>query len=668
MRAATATPPDSNESGHSGIIPVLTDDAICEVDFPVRRQLTTVNARTYNSGDRSSLLSDEPSSGSSNPGVMIQTLRIVFSLPPPRWGILLISSVLLLVSACNGFNPVPTDDTPTVDDDPTTEIEEEPEEGGSLVVAIPEEPDSLNFSLTTSPSAQWILSTVDARMIRINAENDYEPTLLREVPTLENGGISDDGLTYTIRFLPDITWSDGEPVDARDFKFTWETLTTPGYPAAALRGWSHIEDVTVSSDNLSAVIRLRNPSAEFIHRVLAGGSGEGAGFLLPRHRLEETSPDEIAAHEYGAEEHIGAGPFQVVEWEPGVQLTVERNPGYWGDPPLLDRIVFRFTESPRDAIAQVTTGDVDMSVNLPESSLLDAIESDETEAVITPRAGAVKTYAFNFHNPTNLNLEHPIFRDREVRQAIAMGFNRERVIETLMLNQTDIPGTLLSNTLWEHGELEPLPYDPERAAELLEEAGWELDNDGTRYRAGVALSFTLTTTAGDDPDAVLRQRVQDMFIEDMAELGIQVEPMNYEPSQLYGTDETRGVLGDRNFDMVDIPWNDRTTLDMFVERVSEAFIPSPEYPEGANLMGYANEDVNRLLREQATTLDPDERAELLREVQEIFMNDTPVIPVYEHIEIDVVRNYVHGLNPGPTSGLWWNVEEWWISSDDVVVN
>jgi peptide/nickel transport system substrate-binding protein len=600
---------------------------------------------------------------------MIQTLRIVFSLPPPRWGILLIGSLLLLVSACNGISPVQTDDTPTVDDEPTTETDDvEPEEGGSLVVAIPEEPDSLNFSLTTNPSAQWILSTVDARMIRINAENEYEPKLLREVPTLDNGGISEDGLTYTIRFLPEITWSDGEPVDARDFKFTWETLTSADYPAAALRGWSHIEDVTVSSDNLSAVIRLRTPSAEFVHRVLAGGSGEGAGFLLPRHRLEDISPAEIASHEYGAEEHVGAGPFQIVEWEPGVQLTVERNPEYWGDPPLLDRIVFRFTESPRDAIAQVTTGDVDMSVNLPESALLDAIESDETDAVITPRGGAVKTYAFNFHNPDNLNREHPLFRDPEVRHAIAMGFDRERVIQSLMLNQTEVPGTLLSNTPWEHEGLDPIPYDPERAAELLEEAGWELDDDGVRYRSGVAMNFTITTTAGGDPDAVLRQRVQDLFIEDMAELGILVEAVNYEPNQLFGTDDQVGILADRNFDMVDIPWNDRTTLDMFIERVSEAFIPSPEYPEGANLMGYSNEEVNRLLREQATTLDPSERAELLSEVQEIFMNDTPVIPVYEHIEIDVVRRYVNGLEPGPMSGLWWNVEEWWISSGEVVVN
>ncbi len=573
-----------------------------------------------------------------------------------------------LLAACNLESPLPSDDEPTIDPNNDLTPVEEPEEGGSLVVSIPEEPDSLNFSLTTSQSAQWILSTIDARLIRLTEANEYEPRLLREVPTLENGGISEDGLTYTIRFLPNITWSNGEPVDARDFEFTWRTLTHTDYPAAALRGWSLIEDVTVSGDDLSAVIRLRNPSAEFINRVLAGGSGESAGFLLPRHLLEDVPVEEIPAHQYGASEHVGAGPFQVVEWEHGEHLTVERNDGYWGEPPLLDRIVFRFTESPRDAIAQVTTGDVDIAVNLPETSLLDAIESDETQALVTPRAGAVKTYAFNLHDPNNPDHPHPIFDDISVRQAIAIGFDRWDVVRTMLLDQSEVPGSPLSNTLWENERLNPPPYDPDRAEALLESAGWTMGDDGYRVRHGQRLSFTITTTAGDDPEAVLRQRVQDAFIEDMAEIGVHVEPQNYEREYLYGTEEQPGVLPSRSFDMVDIPWNDRTTLDMFIERVSEAFIPSPSFPEGANLMGYANEKVNRLLREQSVTLEPVERAELLNDVQEVVMEDHPVILVYDHIEIDVARNYVHGLRPGPVSGLWWNVEEWWIDPDEVVVH
>ncbi|MEX2425241.1 MAG: peptide ABC transporter substrate-binding protein [Thermomicrobiaceae bacterium] len=579
------------------------------------------------------------------------------------------SLILLMITACDVVStPLDSENGTDPEPDSTATEGENPEEGGSLIVAIPEEPDSLNFSLSSRASTRWILSTVDARMIQINADDEYEPRLLREVPTVENGGISEDGLTYTIRFVPDVTWSDGEPLDARDFAFTWETLTASDYPAVDLRGWSMIEDVTVSSDNLSAVIRLRQPSAAFINRVLAGGSSDDGGFLLPRHLLEEIPVEERASHEYGAVGHVGAGPFQVVEWEPGEQLTVGRNENYWGDQPLLDRIVFRFTDTPRDAITQVTTGDIDLAVSLPESALLDAIDSDETESLVTPKAGAVKTYAFNLRDPENLSREHPIFHDVDVRRAITMGFDRWSIVEQLTLDQSEVPGTLLSNTLWENENLEPIPYDPERAAELLDEAGWQINEDGIRYRNGVPLSFTVTTTAGDDPDAVLRQRVQSAFIEDMTELGAQVEAVNYEPERLYGTEEQNGILGESQFDIVDIPWENRAALDKFIELVGEAFIPSSDYPEGANLMGYASEEVNRLLREQANTHDPDERAELLDEIQAQFMADVPVILIYNHIEIDVRRSYVHGLAPGPVSGLWWNVEEWWISPDEVDPN
>jgi peptide/nickel transport system substrate-binding protein len=576
--------------------------------------------------------------------------------------LLFLTALALVLVACNGDDDI--DDTPTVTETP--EVEEEPEEGGSLIVALPQEPEVLNFTLTTTPAAHWILSSLDSRMIRIDADNEMEPQLLREVPTLENGGISEDGLTYTIRFLPDLTWSDGEPVTAHDFLFTWATVTHPDYPAATMRGWNLIDDVTVSTDGLSAVIRLRSSSADFVTRVLAGASGEGSGFLLPAHLFEDVEPAQIPGHEYGASSHVGSGPFQLVEWEPGEQIIVERNDTYWGEPPLLDRIVFRFPESPRDAVTLVTTGDVDLSVYLPETALLDALESEETEVLITPRAGAVKTFAFNLNDPDDLDEPHPVFGDQDVRMAIALGFDRWSVVRSILLDQTTVPATPLSNTKWEHEGLEPAPYDPERAAELLDAAGWTLGDDGFRSRRGTRLAFTITTVSGDDAESVLRQRVQQAFIDDMAELGILVEPRNVAAEQLVGTTDDPGVVPRREFDIVDLQWNSRTTLDMFIERFAEAFIPDEEYPQGANVMGYRSEEVNRLIREQATMLDPDNRAATLAEAQEIIMDDVPVVLIYDHIEIDMARVYVHGLRPGPVTGLWWNVEEWWISREEVL--
>jgi peptide/nickel transport system substrate-binding protein len=584
-----------------------------------------------------------------------------------RWPILIVLAALLALASCNGDGPA-TPQTPSPDPAGTPPVDEpEPEIGGSLVVALLSEPDSLNFSLTTMFSAHWILSTIDARMIRVRDDNTLEPHLLREVPTLENGGISDDGLTYTIRFLPDLTWSDGEPLDATDFVFTWETIVHPDYPAVQLKGWSLIEDVTVSADQLSAVIRLRTPSADFVSRVLSGGSGDISGFLLPEHVFEDVSPAEIAGHPYGADEHIGAGPFQLVSWEPGEQIVVERNDNYWGEQgAYLDRIVFRFMDAPRDAIAQVTVGELDLAVNLPETALLDAIQTDEASLLVTPRAGAVKTYAFNLNDPSDLTRPHPIFEDPDVRRAIVMGFDRWSVVEMVLFDQTSVAATPLSNTAWDPGTLEPGPYDPDEAARLLDEAGWTVGANGVRSRAGQPLRFTVTTFAGDDPESVLRQRVQQKFVDDMAAIGIDVEVVNYTIEQLLGTADNPGVLARRQFDLVDVPMPDRLTVDHFIERFSGAFIPTPDSPYGDNVMGYNDETVNRNLRLQTSTPDAERRAELLLDVQRQLKDDLPVLLIYDHIEIDLARTYVHGLAPGPVAGLWWNVEEWWISRDEVL--
>ena len=109
-----------------------------------------------------------------------------------------------------------------------TAVPPTPETGGTVIVALPREPDTLAFMQTAMPEARWILSTTDVPMITAQADGTYRPTLLVDVPTYGNGLISPDGLTYTVRFEADRLWSDGEPIDARDLRFTWRAVTIQG--------------------------------------------------------------------------------------------------------------------------------------------------------------------------------------------------------------------------------------------------------------------------------------------------------------------------------------------------------------------------------------------------------------------------------------------------------
>lgn len=587
----------------------------------------------------------------------------------PRW-VRVAALVLILwtgLSACTGtLNQVtetPPAATETVAPEPDGSPTTPAESGGSLIVGLLQEPNSLNPTLAVNPAARWVLSVLDARLVRLREDGTPEAQLLSEVPTLENGGISVDGLTYTLRFRPELAWSDGEPVTAEDFSFTWHTIMDPDYPAASRAGWEQIEAVAVSDDRLTATVTLRQPWAAFMDQVVIGTSNNSAGLLLPSHLLAHVPPAEIPTNPYGMDKHVGTGAFQLVKWEPGEQIVVEGNPHFGGSKALLDRIVFHFLPEAREAVDSVSTGEADLVVRLPEASLADLAQLTNVAVTTTPRAGAVETYAFNLNDPRDLNQPHPIFADPAVREAITLAFNRHAIVANLLQSQTTVGISPLDYSVWAADDLMPYPFDPEKAARLLDEAGWRLGPDGVRVRDGVRLSFTHVSMEGDDPTAALRRQIQEEFVLDMQDVGIEVREQSATREQLAGP---TGILATRQFDMIALPGDPPLDPETLAWRFGSEGIPSRADPDGGNVMGYRNATVDRLLTEQARAVSPEERRAALEEIQHCIAEDLPLIPLYARLEIDVAQDYVGGLEPGSMSGLWWNPEAWWVDRKSAV--
>lgn len=585
-------------------------------------------------------------------------------VPYPRWTRLLVPLLclwLLSASCVTRATPqaptgVPAATGTSAYTTPSPTVQQ-PETGGTLIVALPAEPDSLNFTLARTAVARWVLSTVDARMVRIAGDGSLQAQLLSSVPTIDNGGITDNGQVYKLHFRDGLQWSDGEPLDARDFLFTWRTITDPAYPAASRAGWDLIQGVEISDDRLTAVVRLRQPSAAFFDDVIAGSTDTGGGFLLPEHVLGDLPVAEIPSSLYSGDKHVGSGPFEVAKWTPGEQLVVERNSRFAGTRARLDRIVFRPMPNPRQALGYLTTGEVDVAVRLPESSLAEVAQVAEAAVLVTPRAGVIESYAFNLDDPNDLARPHPIFSDPAVRQAIAFGFNRQAVAANTLLGHAKVAITPLDQSPWASQDLAPYPFDPEKAVRLLDAAGWRVQSDGIRAKGGTRLSFSLTTVLGDAPGAALRRQVQDAFVSDMRAIGIQVIPRNYTSQEI--TDPA-GILATRRFDMIDLSGERVLDPSSLAWRFGSASVPTPQHPGGGNVMGYRNAVVDQLINQQAGAADPATRRSLLNNLQRRIYEDLPLIPLYDLLEIDVARQYVQGLNPGSASGLWWNPEEWWV--------
>ena len=165
------------------------------------------------------------------------------------------------------------------------------------------------------------------------------------------------------------------------------------------------------------------------------------------------------------------------------------------------------------------------------------------------------------------------------------------------------------------------------------------------------LTFTNTTLDGDDPQAMLRRRIQEQLIHDLAAVGIQVVPRNLPAADF------AAALSARSFESVDL-WNDaRAGVAQFI------WLFSSGVSGGGNIMGYHSATVDQALASAATAGSAELRRRFLDLAQTQVHADLPVIALFAHQEIDASRTHVHGLDPGPRSGLWWNVETWWLERD-----
>jgi peptide/nickel transport system substrate-binding protein len=374
--------------------------------------------------------------------------------------------------------------------------------------------------------------------------------------------------------------------------------------------------------------------------------------------------EEIARSSYGDTNHVGSGPFTVAKWSQGSEIAMVRNDHFFGRPAYLDKIVLRFVADPREVMSSLSTGELDVGIDLPETSVVDLRQIPNVNVANTPKAGAVDLLAINLNDPENLSSPNPILADLAVRRAMLLGFNRQKIVDDFLAGQTSVAITPLDNTRWLAPDLKPYPYDPGEAQQALNVAGWITQSDGVRAKKGIRLSVTLVGVQGDSPEAVLEQRIEKAFVSDMAAIGIQVEQRSVPADELNADLNSGGILANRAFDVVNVPNDARGGPARFAARFHSQNTPSTLNPTGSNVMGYSSIVVDAAIEGESRAVDQQSRAELLYAAQRTIFNDIPVIPVYDHFQVDAGRSYVHGLKPGPVSGLWWDTEDWWVNRQD----
>lgn len=532
-----------------------------------------------------------------------------------------------------------------------------PQPGGTVSFLLYEDPNSLNPILGSTSIAIQVVTAILEGLAENAPDGTYVPILADELPTQENGGVSDDLLTVTWKLKDGITWSDGTPFTSEDVRFTWEAArdATNGSSVASDSDYELVADVQ-TPDPLTAVVTYSSLNAGYIDQF---------PWVLPKHATGDVSNMREWAFNRAP---VGTGPFKLDEWSSGEFLELSPNETYREeDKPYLDGLIFLIIpdESVRTAMM------VEESAEIMLWSGQEADEQIEAAGVGASRTAPgiwVVEMRFNLSMPFDgdpgVEPPHPILGDVRTREAITLGVNRDRI------NNELITGTVyeLDSPLqvgWMGCEVEPFVYDPDAAMALLDEVGWrDEDGDGIREAHGVdnvddgtTLSLTMNGYTGFDTLDLIELAVQ----EDLTNIGFDIQIENQEFAVIFGTwdDGSPRMLGDYDILIYDAGLFAEPGADI-ANRYSPDRVPSADNPGGENFLRWVRDDVGEWIAAANSTSDLDVRRENFCKVADALREDIVSFPILQFSEGSAYSNRLHGYAVSTWEWATWDVENWWL--------
>ncbi len=476
---------------------------------------------------------------------------------------------------------------------------------GTVILSITGEPLSFNLNAVADDNLYPIACNIYNSLFSL--DNDFN--VVMELAT--GYEVSDEGLAITVTLNPLATWHDGEPVTANDVKWSLEAIIAdPSSTAAALI--SALASVDVIDDH-TAVLNLSRPSSSIIGFLSWYGV-----MILPAHIYDDgtdwtENPANMAP--------IGSGPFRFVSYTPGQTIELEANESYFGEGPFLEKLIWQVIPDQNTQVQALLNGEIDMVDGVPSTNL-PQLETDPNFVTI-PK---------NYPNPlyVGFNTAQAPFDNPDVRRAVGMAIDRDQIVASAFggygVSQDVYYPTVIA---WASNPDATAPaFDIDGANALLDEAGFPLDGD-SRFSARLTI-FSGWQLLSDTATVIKEQ---------LAAIGIDVEIVTLEfaawDEQLAAGDFELGMLaGSQGPDPANLAlrWGSEGTL---------------------NHWGFQNEEFDALLVEGDTASDPEERAALYFQAQQILADEVPGFLIAQQ---PYYSSYVAGLG---------NV---WLNPDDPAAN
>ncbi len=510
------------------------------------------------------------------------------------------------------------------------------ESGSQVVIGAWVEPATLlSGAPVTGASYQQIQRLIANGLVKLGYPSfEVEPDLAA------SWEVSEDSLIHTFTLRSGVTWHDGQPFTAEDVKFTYDLVTNKDWPGGLDSYFAQIVGATEhkagEADQVAGVeviddthvrITLIQPDALFL------ASAASRQRILPKHVLESMAVGDIEKSEF-ARKPIYTGAYIVEEWRQGESITFRANPNYFGGAPEIETVISRFIPDPATAYAELTSGGLDVGTVSPD--LLAGFEGNPTFTV--RELPGLRVIFLQF------DLTLPIFSDPRVRQAMSHAIDKQTVIDALYLGKGEVARSFISPLSWIFNPNAPqYSYDPERAASLMDAAGWTLGDDGVRTNAnGERFAFTLTVPTAHRQDGLAVQP----FLQALG-LEVTIEEL--------GAGQVTGPFKIGEYQATINNWNN------FIIDPRADLQRNFQNPRPVNSTGYQNEEVDALFVEARASLNEEEEKTLYFEIQNLIETDTPLVYLWRQQDLLVVSQRLTVPETDTLSELYDRIPEWQIN-------
>ncbi len=468
---------------------------------------------------------------------------------------------------------------------------------------------------------------------KIDPSGAFVPNHAAEMPSQENGGISKDGLTWTIKLRDDVTWHDGAPFTAADVVFTLDTLMNPKVTVRSRNGHEHIDHYEAADDH-TVTIKLKESFAPYMVSWQKTS-------IIPKHVLGAVADINTAPFNTSP---IGTGPFKFKNRVAGSYIEFEPNAKYHGGAPKLTSLVQKYVPDQQSLYAQFQTGEVDIYDLQGIPPLL------YQKAKALP-GSTILLSASPFIEFIYFNCGKPQFQDKRVRKAIYMAVDKKGWIDAVYYGVPLPTLSYLPPNHWAYNKKLVDPgFDPAKAAALLDEAGWKVAGDGVRAKDGVRLAFSMSTTAGNKS----REQAQQLVQQNLKKINVEMTINNMPASVVWGDYTVKS-----QFDTLMVGWDALLYPDPdYGDRINSKSIPA-KGGNGSNYVQYENPEIDDLCAKGVTVVSQTERKAIYDRIQEILLDDLPFAPIFAYELIIGVKDRVHGYAVNPYTPInSWNTGEW----------